>query len=99
MLRVHRARSALNWHLKLPLKEKIHPPGIWSILQGCACFWLLKGPQANWLGGCSAWMRLDSEAVVPAGYPKQIHPLRLGHPRGQQTRRTNNAMSHIDPNT
>ena len=44
-------------------------------------------------------MRLDSEAVVPAGYPKQLHPLRRGRLRGQQTRRTNNAMSYLGPNT
>src|ERR1700733_9519577 len=99
MLHVHRARSALNWHLKLPLKEKIHPLGTWSILRGCACFWLLKGLRANWLGGRLPWMRLDLEAVVPAGYPKQYHPLRLGRLRGQQTRRTKDAMSHVEPNT
>lgn len=44
-------------------------------------------------------MRLDSEAVVPADYPKEFHPLRLGHLRGQQTRRTDDAMSHIELNT
>ena len=33
-------------------------------------------------------MRLDSEAVVPAGYLEQFRPLRLGRLRGQQTRRT-----------
>ena len=44
-------------------------------------------------------MRLDSVAVVPAGYPKELHPLRLDRLRGQQTRRTNDAMSHVEPNT
>ena len=98
-LRVRRARSALNWYLKLSLKENIHPPGTWSILQGYAYFWSLKGPRANWLGGRLPWMRLDSEAVVPAGYPKQHHPHRLGRLRGQQTQRTNDAMSYVEPNT
>jgi len=38
-------------------------------------------------------MHLDLEAVGPAGYPKQVHPLRPDHLRGLQTRRTNEAMS------
>ena len=38
-------------------------------------------------------MHLDLEAVGPAGYPKQAHPLRLDHLRGLQTRRTKGAMS------
>jgi len=38
-------------------------------------------------------MHLDLEAVGPAGYPKQVHPLRPDHLRDLQTRRTNEAMS------
>jgi len=42
-------------------------------------------------------MHLDLEAVGPAGYPKQVHPLRPDHLRGQQTRRTKEAMSMSSP--
>jgi hypothetical protein len=44
-------------------------------------------------------MRLDSEAVDPGGYPKQLHPLRPGHLRGQQTRRTTDVMSYVKLDT
>lgn len=42
-------------------------------------------------------MHSDSEAGGLAGYPEQVHPLRLGRLRGLQTRRTGDLMSYVEP--
>jgi hypothetical protein len=43
-------------------------------------------------------MHSDLEAGGLAGYPEQVHPLRLDRLRGLQTRRTGDPMSYTKPN-